>query len=209
MSKTAQGLTQHLIKVPLDELRPTQITVGLAEVAAKRREWQKLGKKARRMRHEPWFPAVLGPKGRFYIVDHHHLGLALKEDGFDTAWLVVLKDYASLEIPRFWRVMEFQQWAHPYDAKGMRLDYAAIPKHLAELQDDPYRSLAGFVRRSGGYAKDSTPYSEFLWADFFRLHFSVKVLRNSLGQAVKKGIALARSDNASYLPGWTGSSDGT
>src|SRR5436305_4773273 len=30
--------------------------------------------------------------------------------------------------------------------------------------DDPYRSLAGEVRRAGGYAKEATPFSEFLWA---------------------------------------------
>lgn len=207
-SKAAQVFPHHLISAPLSQLRPTQVTVGLAEVAAKRQEWKRLGKKARRMQREPWFPAVIGPKGRFYIVDHHHLGLALREDGVRTAWLVVLQDYASLDIQRFWRVMEFRQWAHPYDAKGRRLEYAAIPKHLAGLQDDPYRSLAGFVRRGGGYAKDATPYSEFLWADFFRPHFSITLLQRSLERAVKKGIALARSDRASYLPGWTGTADG-
>lgn len=209
MSKTAQTSPHHLISVPLNELRPTQITVGLAEVAAKRQEWRKLGKKVQKTRREPWFPSVLGPKGRYYIVDHHHLGLALQEDGFHTAWLVVLQDYASLDIQRFWRIMEFRQWAHPYDAKGRRLDFAAMPKRLSGMQDDPYRSLAGFVRQGGGYAKDATPYSEFLWADFFRLQFSVKQLQHSLEPAVEEGIALARSQSASYLPGWTGAIEGS
>lgn len=72
------------------------------------------------------------------------------------------------------------------------------------MQDDPTRSLAGFVRQGGGYAKDTTPYSEFLWADFFRPHFSVKLLQHSLQLAVEKGVVLARSESASYLPGWTG-----
>lgn len=204
MSKAAQVSPHHLINVPLDQLRPTQITVGLAEVAAKREEWHAIGKKARKTQREPWFPCVLGPKGRYYIVDHHHLGLALQEAGFRAAWLVVLRDYAALDLQRFWRVMEFRQWAHPYDAKGRRREYADIPTRLSRLQDDPYRSLAGFVRRGGGYAKDATPFAEFLWADFFRPQFNIKQLQQSFGVAVKKGIALARSDSASYLPGWTG-----
>jgi hypothetical protein len=208
MSDTAQFPPHHLISVPLNELRPTQMTVGLAEVAAKREEWAGLGKKARKLQREPWFPSVIGPKGRYYIVDHHHLGLALQEAGIHAAWLVVLQDYATLDAERFWRVMEFRQWAHPYDAKGRRQEYGAIPKRLSGLQDDPYRSLAGFVRRGGGYAKDATPFAEFLWADFFRPQIDVKLLRRSFGLAVRRGLALARSDSARYLPGWTGRSGG-
>ena len=39
---------------------------------------------------------------------------------------------------------------------------------MKDLVDDPFRSLAGELRRVGGYAKDTTPFSEFLWADFLR-----------------------------------------
>jgi len=39
---------------------------------------------------------------------------------------------------------------------------------MADLADDPYRSVAGELRRQGGFAKDTTPFSEFLWADFLR-----------------------------------------
>jgi hypothetical protein len=42
-----------------------------------------------------------------------------------------------------------------------------LPKTVAGLIDDPFRSLAGELRRAGGFAKDTTPFSEFLWADFF------------------------------------------
>ena len=43
-----------------------------------------------------------------------------------------------------------------------------IPKSIDALIDDPFRSLAGGLRRVGGFAKDTTPFSEFLWADFLR-----------------------------------------
>ena len=43
-----------------------------------------------------------------------------------------------------------------------------IFKAVTDLVDDPFRSLAGELRLAGGYAKDTTPFSEFLWADFLR-----------------------------------------
>lgn len=203
MPKNAQH--DHLVLVPLNQLRPTQMTVGLAEVTTKRREWAALGKKARKAElSQHWFPSVMGPKGRYYILDHHHLGLALQEEGVQHGRLVVLQDYSSLDAKRFWRVMEFHDWAHPYDGTGRRQGYDAIPKRLVDLQDDPYRSLAGFVRLAGGYAKDATPYSEFLWADLFRMQISRKLIQQSRPSAINKALKLARSKQASYLPGWTG-----
>jgi hypothetical protein len=43
-----------------------------------------------------------------------------------------------------------------------------MPEAIEELIDDPYRSLAGELRRVVGFAKDTTPFSEFLRADFLR-----------------------------------------
>jgi hypothetical protein len=45
---------------------------------------------------------------------------------------------------------------------------------VSGLKDDPFRSLAGELRRAGGFAKDTTPFSEFLWADFLRRKMSRK-----------------------------------
>jgi Putative ParB-like nuclease len=57
---------------------------------------------------------------------------------------------------------------HGWHDQGRRRDYADIPKAVTDLVDDPFRSLAGELRLAGGYAKDTTPFSEFLWADFVR-----------------------------------------
>jgi hypothetical protein len=56
------------------------------------------------------------------------------------------------------------------DSKGERRHYNDIPKRVSDLVDDPFRSLAGELRRAGGFAKDTTPFSEFLWADFLPAH---------------------------------------
>lgn len=201
----------HLIQVPLTALHPTQITVGLAEVAAKRAHWATLDSGARaRALAGHWFPAVLGPGGRYYIVDHHHLGIALEEVGIESAWVMLLDDLSVAQGEHFWRAMEFRRWAHPYDERGRRCDYDAIPSRMSRLRNDPYRSLAGLVRDAGGYAKDAEPFAEFLWADFFRSHIARKKLRAAPGSrtlpadALTQALALARQPSARYLPGWAG-----
>jgi hypothetical protein len=163
----------HLIEVDIDALRPTQVTAGFAEIAHKRAEWARLAKKARRnLLESHWFPSVLGPRGRYHIVDHHHLGLALIQEGVQRVRVMVLADLSYLGIATFWRVMEHHDWAYPFDQTGERCGFDAIPKRIAQLVDDPYRSLAGFLRGAGGYAKDASPFAEFLWADYLRQHIS-------------------------------------
>jgi hypothetical protein len=195
----------HLARENPARLRPTQMSVGFAEVAAKRKEWATLGRKARRVTLEHQvFPAVLGPGSRYYITDHHHLGLALIEESVDAVWIDVQDDLSWLEPAVFWRTMEFRAWAHPFDAEGRRRDCSDIPGRLSSLQDDPYRTLAGRVRHAGGCAKSIAPFAEFLWADFFRPRLSRRRLRHDMRRCVRDGVKLARSAAARYLPGWSG-----
>lgn len=195
----------RLQRVDLERLHPTQITVGLREVSLKRKEWKKLGRKSRQqMLESHWFPGVSGPDGRHYIVDHHHLGLALLKEEVAQVPLLVLRDLSFLDERSFWRVMEHHQWVHPYDANGQRHEFAALPHHLTRLQDDPYRSLAGELRHIGGYAKDTTPFSEFLWADFLRTRIARSLVEDDFERALQRAFKLARSQDARYLPGWSG-----
>lgn len=195
----------QLIDVKLDKLHPTQITVGKMEVVEKRRQWAALGKKSRLAAlNSHWFPTIVGPEYKHYIVDHHHFGLALLEEDVKTVSAMVLKDLSWLDPSKFWTVMDHHQWVHPYDSKGVRQDFQAVPYHLTHLHDDPYRSLAGELRRVGGYAKDVTPFSEFLWADFFRIHIQAGLIEQEFGRALAKAKKLARTQEARYLPGWCG-----
>ena len=75
---------------------------------------------------------------------------------------------------------------------------------MGELVDDPFRSLAGELRRAGGYAKDTTPFSEFLWADFLRRRIKRKTVEVDFSHALEKALQLAKSHDAGYLPGWCG-----
>ncbi len=195
----------QLINAKLDKLHPTQITVGKLEVQMKRKQWSTLSKKARaETLTSHWFPAIAGPGERFYIVDHHHFGLALIEEQVRNVSLMLLKDLSWLDPEKFWSVMDHHQWVHPYDAAGVRRDFHDLPFHLTHLQDDPYRSLAGELRRAGGFAKDVTPFSEFLWADYLRPQVPAHLIEHDFAKALSKAKKLAASQEARYLPGWCG-----
>jgi hypothetical protein len=196
-----------LTRAKLAELRPTQFSVGYAEVELKAAEWNKLKKKRREhVLQSHVFPGVVGPDGAYYIVDHHHLGIALIEQGMREVWLAKLDDMSWLDPAVFWRTMEYRAWTHPFDHRGRRRDYVDMPKKLTKLQNDPHRSLAGLVRLAGGYAKDEAPFSEFLWADYFRPRVSARLISERQARATRLGVELARSQAARYLPGWTGKS---
>jgi hypothetical protein len=195
----------NLVVGKLSDLHPTQMTVGRREVATKRLEWSALKKKERKqLLEQHWFPVVIGPRQRHYIVDHHHFGLALHEEGVKSVWLMELKDLSWLEPRQFWSAMDHWQWIHPYDPDGKRRDFVALPARLQDLLDDPYRSLAGEVRRAGGFAKDTSPYSEFLWADYFRGKVPRALLSRNFKRATNAAMKLAHRQDARYLPGWAG-----
>jgi len=191
--------------VPIAELRPTQITVGMREVRAKQKSWQQQDKKKKADflgRH--MIPVLRGPKDRLYVIDHHHLSLALHNEGVKDVLVSAVADLRNLTDDEFWVYIDNRSWVHPYDAAGRRRDFDAIPRKIAGLKDDPFRSVAGELRRMGGFAKDTTPFSEFLWADFMRRRISRSVAKNDFPKALKQAMKLAKSPEAGYLPGWCG-----
>jgi hypothetical protein len=194
-----------LTTVKITELRPTQITAGMREVMAKRKHWREAGvRKGNKFLGKHMIPVVLGPKKRHYIIDHHHLALALHEEGVKSVAVTVVSNLSRLDPDTFWFVLDNRSWLHPFDAEGKRRHYTDIPISVTGLVDDPFRSLAGELRRAGGFAKDTTPFSEFLWADFLRGRVKRKSIERDFDRAMVKALALARSKEADYLPGWCG-----
>lgn len=197
-----------LTPIAIESLRPTQITVGMREVEDKRVRLRKRGaKKIGDFLGDHMIPVVLGPKKRHYVIDHHHLSLALHLEGVKNVLCTVVADLSALETDDFWIVLDHRAWVHPYDWNGRRRDFSKIPKAIDKLRDDPFRSLAGELRRAGGFAKDTTPFSEFLWADFFRHHLSAEEIDGDFKAAARKALKLAKSHDAQYLPGWCGPAD--
>ena len=191
--------------VRIGSLRPTQMTLGLREVDEKRRMWRERGgEKGSEFLGRHMIPVVLGPKRRAYLIDHHHLARALQDEGVRDILVNVVADLSQLTREAFWIFMDNRSWCHPYDTQGHRRDFAEIPGTVAEMQDDPFRSLAGDLRRSGGYAKDESPFSEFIWADFLRRRLKRKAVEKDYPDALGRAQVLAKSQEATYLPGWCG-----
>jgi hypothetical protein len=194
--------------VLISALHPTQITVGMREVRRKRKSWEgasddKVSKNLGKDDH--MIPTVLGPGKIHYVTDHHHLARALHDAGITEVLCTVEHNFSKLAPETFWFNLDNRGLMHPFDAEGRRRSYKDIPDKIAKLVDDPYRSLAGELRRAGGFAKDTTPFSEFLWADFFRSRIKRKTIESDFGRAMDEALALAKSKKANYLPGWCGS----
>ena len=197
----------ELLQVRLDQLRPTQMTVGFAEVAAKRQMWEQAGNRNSEFLERHCFPGVRGPKDHIYITDHHHLGLALLQEGVETAFVAITDDLSRTAKAEFWTLMDHLKLAHPYDAAGHRRSFEDMPKKLKKLADDPFRSLAAQAKDAGGYAKKTEAFAEFLWADFFRRRIPAELLQDDPGKALRDALALCHSDDADHLPGWSGGSE--
>ncbi|RFB78408.1 ParB-like protein [Methylovirgula sp. 4M-Z18] len=195
----------HIQPVAIEALRPTQITVGMREVKAKQRNWRKRKEEKKAdFLGTHLIPVIWGPKAEYYVIDHHHLCRALLEEGEENIATTVVADLRKLEQDAFWIFLDNRGWMHPFDAKGRRRAYDDLPKSIADMEDDPFRSLAGELRLMGGYAKDTTPFSEFLWADFLRRRIKRKDVQKDFNAALEAALALAKGEDSNFLPGWCG-----
>jgi hypothetical protein len=187
----------------LQGLHPTQLTVGMIVVEDKRKHLAGMKAADRQdfMKAHP-MPAVLGPQGKLYITDHHHLGRAALEAGVPTGCFLVEADLSKCTLESFWKEMNENLWVHPLDENGVRHCYSTLPDSLGKLVDDVYRSLAGYVRDDGGFDKTPTAFAEFIWADFFRRNIAIETVRSDFQTAVQAGISLAHSKWAKNIPGY-------
>jgi len=191
--------------VKITDLKPTQMTVGLKEVETRATKIKALaGEDGEKFVRKTVIPVVRGPKGHFYVIDHHHLCRATLLAGVEEVSVVAVLNLARLDKDAFWVFMDNRGLVHPFDERGKRCDYKDIPKAIEDMTDDPFRSLAGALRRKGGYAKDTTPFSEFLWADFLRRQFDRKDVEKDFASALESAFLLAKKPDADHLPGWCG-----
>ena len=143
-------MVQH---IALTSLHPTQMTLGLREVARRMAGFLALQPRQRtEYIAERIVPCVRGPRQRLFLIDRHHMCRALLDAGSTTVVCSLVEDFSGLQPNEFWQRMDSCGWAHAFDAHGRRRPAADIPGSLQELQDDPYRALASVLRRENGYA---------------------------------------------------------
>jgi hypothetical protein len=192
-------------KVPIADMRPTQLTLGLAEVEERAAEIAAMTPTKREAYLErKAIPHVLGPGRQIYIVDHHHLARALLSLKISEAILGdQVADYSGLETKAFWRMMESKGYCWPIDADGNRRPYAAIPASIGDLTDNVWRTLARRVRGEAFQDLD-TPFQEFMWGDYFRTFMTRRLIELRVELAVELATKLARLSEAQDLPGYWG-----
>ncbi|TBW40930.1 chromosome partitioning protein ParB [Siculibacillus lacustris] len=189
--------------IAVADLRPTQLTLGLAEVSERAQKLVAMNAGDRRdYLARKAIPHVIGPGGRIFMVDHHHLVRALWKVDLEGAVLGdCLDDWSGDDFPTFWRRMKAAARCWPIDAEGNQRPFAAIPTHVKDLTDNPWRSLARRVR-DRAFTDDDTPFQEFMWGDYFRSFMSRRLLEIDLDLAADLALKLARLDEAQDLPGF-------
>ena len=193
--------------VPIDMLRPTQFAVGYWEVDRRAENIaQKTPKKLAKYLQEHVGRIVIGPGGVPYLIDGHHLALALRKAKVADAMEVRIDaNWRHLTPQQFWAKMQQNNWVYLYDENGDGpLDVEKLPRRLTDLRDDPYRALAWAVREQGGYRKTDIPFAEFHWANFFRSRIKIGKQPGDFQRAVQQAVRLARTPAASNLPGYLG-----
>jgi hypothetical protein len=206
-----------------DAMRPTQCSVGYLEVQFKMQEMRERSARPddllKYLKLHP-IPAVLGPDGRMYLTDHHHMGLALvrlaqewddadKPAGanpYRSCCFQIVRDYSDrleMSMKQFFAKLEERHLCHPFDGGGRRV--SQLPRYLPELVDDPYRSLAGLARKAGAYVKVEVPFTEFKWADYLRDKVDINLITEQhLAAAIHQAVVLANDPAAAGLPGYHG-----
>lgn len=189
------------------DLKPTQFAVGMLEVDEKIAIAEKYTKaELKKFVNESPVPVVLSAQGEMFIVDHHHFLCVCYHVGVKKVKVIVVKDFSKSKIGygQFWKWMYKTRNSYPYCqfGEGPRKPLY-LPKDIRGLADDPYRSIAWFVRKAGAFENSDRNYAEFQWANFFR---SRKLLDThgprGMPKALVKAVHLAQNKSAKGLPGY-------
>ncbi len=188
--------------IALSTLHPTQSAVGMIHVE----------ERAARLQGETDFikytskrpvPVVQAPDGSFYLTDSHHLASVLTRIG---ARRVTAQVIGRLDNPAtFWQEMQKRHWVYLFDPKGKPITPSALPKHVADLKDDPYRALASYAQNAGYFRKTDAYFMEFEWARYFGARMEWRPLdRMNLLEALQSAERFACQPEAKDLPGYAG-----
>jgi hypothetical protein len=189
------------------KLKPTQFAVGMLEVDEKIKIVQGYNKKQLQdYIDETPVPVVISPDRQLYIVDHHHFLCVCYHLNVKKVRVKVVKDLSKskMSYKNFWKWMLKNRSMYPYCQFGEGPRQALyLPHDIRGLADDPYRSIAWFVRKAGAFENSEKNFAEFKWANFFR---DRKLLDSSgiagLPAALEKAVRLAQSPAAKNLPGY-------
>ena len=184
--------TPFLLKIA--EISPTQFDVGSKEIQRRKKITGDLDEKVGKV--------VKGPGGVYYLIDGHHLTRARHELGHPDVTVTLVHDWSQMTEEKFWEKMTDPSapLTYLFDATGKKRSYKELPKSIGQLSNDPYRSLAWYVRKAGGFKKGVVPFQEFQWANYFRKKFP-NLTDNDIDfhLIAKKAVLLLQSGEAREL----------
>lgn len=207
----ASGKLEDICQLSVMSLKPTQFAVGFMEVKRKSNSINELSAKDQvsYLKKNPE-PIVIGPRGEFYIIDHHHLARALYDSNVKDTFGIVLENWNNTNEEKFWEHMKAKNWVYLVDETGTKRTVQDLKniKSVKDLRDDPYRSLAGQTRCKteskcveGQWLKQAVPFIEFLWAEHFRNTPSVSSALKTYGQSNFDKVTQAASEEVRRLRG--------
>lgn len=189
-------------------LQPTQLCVGLAEIRSRQNDFREetAEQRLRYLATKP-VPMARSRSGELWMIDRHHRLRALVE----LAPEAEAYGYVALQLEVDGREAVLAQlqargWLYLHDGRGNGpLPPASLPTHLAELQDDPYRSLVWKLKKERLIDPvPLIPFHEFRWGAWLRSRSLPPFSSMALEPALPAARALVRSRAASHLAGWTG-----
>jgi len=197
-----------MIRERIIYLRPTQLAVGFQQVHEKADKMERKSKADlyEYLESHP-VPIVKGYRNQLYIIDHHHLCCAAMRVGIDKVFLKIVEDWSYLSESDFWDRMKERQYIWLFDEHGFEISLEKflelLPPTVKDLKNDPYRALAGVIRKMGVFDKDWTPYSEFLWAGYLRKYIVLadNHWKNFSKETLDLAIECAKRPEAVRLPG--------
>jgi hypothetical protein len=172
----------------------------MREVSKKREKIEKGAPSSALIRR---IPVILGPGRQLYLHDRHHYAVALWRMGVERVEIEIVDDLSRLDTSTFWLTLALRSWTRPIDGTGLRRPFEDMPPNALALEDDPFRSIAGELRRRGFYLKTAIPYADFAWAEFLRDRIGREHVDRDFDAALDEAIKLVRtSPQARHLPGW-------
>lgn len=187
-------------------LKPTQFSIGFYEVDKKMEKISKMNdKELQRYLDEHPVPVIVGPNNLFYMIDRHHLVRAAWELRISEVVVDIKADLSHLDGGEFWEVMKKAKWVYLFDQFGNGPHgEEKLPWDIRRMSDDPYRSLAWMLREQKVFTKVNRPYSEFVWANFFRDKIKIENTEKGLKQATQSAIEMVKNKlkGVEDLPGF-------
>jgi hypothetical protein len=208
---------QPICTCDLAKLRPLQGAVGMKQVIYMENRIADHPKHARGKLEEDPIKVVAGVGGQLFIIDHHHTAeawLRAKTEWGAKAFCKIVNSEKGLPPEfktedEFWAALKAADLVRLKNESGVDVEASQLPKTLEAMADDPYRSLAWFVRQKGGFCKTPREFAEFAWADWFRSKSATLENKNlpsdpnDKNATVDEAVEMAHSSEAESLPGYS------